>query len=148
MLFRRKKLLEAGAPAPAIEGLHAAGPVLVAFFKISCPVCQFTLPHLNRIHQAGTLPVVGISQNGQEDTRDFNREFGIEFPVLLDAEDEKFPASNAYGISSVPTLFLIEDGQIVRVMEGWNRKEMEWLGSRAGAEVVRQGENVPEWKAG
>ena len=25
------------------------GPVVAAFFKISCPVCQFTLPYLQRL---------------------------------------------------------------------------------------------------
>jgi peroxiredoxin len=149
MPFRRVEILPAGSPAPAIEGLTAKRPLLVVFFKITCPVCQFTLPFLNRIHQAGTLPVFGISQNGDADTREFTQEFGIEYPVLLDPEDADFPASNAYGISSVPSLFLIgQDGKIERAMEGWSRKEMVWLGSRSSTMVVRQGENVPEWKAG
>ena len=28
------------------------GPVLLAFFKISCPVCQFALPFVERLYQA------------------------------------------------------------------------------------------------
>ncbi len=149
MPFRRIEILPAGSPAPAIGGLTAKGPLLVVFFKITCPVCQFTLPFLNRIHQAGTLPVYGISQNDDADTREFTQEFGIEYAVLLDPEDADFPASNAYGISSVPSLFLIgQDGRIERAMEGWSRRDMEWLGARSRATVVRQDENVPEWKAG
>jgi len=149
MPFRQKKILTAGTTAPEIKGLQADGPVLVVFFKITCPVCQLTLPYLNRVHRAGTLPVYGISQNDDAGTREFNQEFGIEFLVLLDSEDDDFPASNAYGISSVPSMFLIEpDGKIGRVIEGWNRKEMEWLGARTAATVIRQGDNVPEWKAG
>jgi peroxiredoxin len=149
MAFRQRKILEAGVRAPEIQGLTRNGAVLVVFFKVTCPVCQLTLPYLNRIHRAGTLPVYGISQNDDTDTREFNQEFGIEFPVLLDPEDDDFPASNAYAISSVPSLFLIEpDGRIGHVIEGWNRKEMEWLGGRTGATVIRQGDNVPEWKAG
>ena len=149
MRFRRNEILPAGSPAPPIEGLTAKGPLLVVFFKITCPVCQFTLPFLNRIHRAGTLPVFGISQNDDADTREFVHEFGIEYPMVLDPEGADFPASNAYGIASVPSLFLIgQDGKIERSAEGWSRKEMEWLGVRAGATVVRQDENVPEWKAG
>ena len=69
--------------------------------------------------------------------------------AAADAEDDDFPASNAYGISSVPSLFLIEaDGRIGRVIEGWKRMEMEWLGSRSGAAVLQEGEKVPEWKPG
>ena len=28
------------------------GPVLLAFFKVSCPTCQYTFPFLERIHRA------------------------------------------------------------------------------------------------
>jgi peroxiredoxin len=155
------KLLHAGARAPdfrlprleggeaAIRELTAASPVLLAFFKVTCPVCQFTLPILDRIHSPGRLPVYGISQNDAADTREFNGEFGVRFPTLLDSEEDGFPVSNAFGISSVPTMFLIEpDGTVSRVMEGWNKKEIEWLGDRSGVHPFRPGENVPAWKAG
>jgi len=40
-------------------------------------------------------------------------------------------------------MFLVEtDGTISRVIQGWLRKEMEWLGARGGAVVIRQGDNV------
>src|SRR5689334_2059070 len=129
---RRLKLLDAGVRAPefrlplldggeaSLQDLAAKGPVLLAFFKITCPICQLTLPFLERIHGAGTLPIYGISQNDAEDTREFNQEFGVTLPVLLDSEDSGFPVSNEFGISSVPTMFLVErDGTISRVFEGW-----------------------------
>jgi peroxiredoxin len=119
--FRQHRLLPEGSRAPdfrldrldggqaALPELIANGPVLLAFFKVTCPVCQLTLPYLNRL----TIPVYGISQNCEDDTREFNRHFGIAFPTLLDREEDNFPASNAYGIASVPTLFLIErDGTV------------------------------------
>ncbi len=147
MAYRQYDILPAGAIAPEIAGVTRTGELLVVFFKITCPVCQFALPFLNRIHPA--LPVVGVSQNDEADTQEFVEEFGIQFPIVLDPEKDDFPASNAYGISSVPSLFLIEaDGRLGRVVEGWRRREMEWLGGRTGAEVILQGENVPEWKAG
>jgi len=155
------KLLHAGARAPdfrlprleggeaAIEELIAGPPVLLAFFKITCPVCQFTLPFLDRMHSPGRLAIYGISQNDAADTLDFNRELGVKFPTLLDSEEDGFPVSNAFGISSVPTMFLIEPGGTVsRVMEGWSKTEIEWLGGRAGVKPFRPGENVPAWKAG
>ena len=156
---RQPRLLDAGSRAPDIRlprldgpettlrEILTHGPVLLAFFKISCPVCQLTLPFLDRIHAAGALPIYGISQNDAEDTREFNRHFRITFPTLLDPEEGHFPASNAFGISTVPTLFLIgRDGAISRVVEGWSRKDIESLA--AGAQVFRPGDNVPEWKAG
>jgi peroxiredoxin len=152
------KLLNSGARAPGfrlqllaggettLAEILTGGPVLLAFFKISCPVCQLTFPFLERIHAAGTLRVYGISQNGPEDTREFNQEFAVTFPTLLDTEESGFPVSNDYGISSVPTMFLVErNGAISQVMEGWRRKDMEGL---AGAGLFRKGDYVPEWKAG
>lgn len=158
---RNRELLAAGSRAPGfklarLEGgeiglgdLIAAGPVLLAFFKITCPVCQLTLPFLNRLHMPGRLSVYGISQNDAEDTEQFARMYRLSFPMLLDTEDAGYPASNAYGISSVPSLFLVEtDGVVSRVIEGWRRQEIEWLGSRLGVAAIGAGDNVPEWKAG
>jgi peroxiredoxin len=158
---RQRKLLETGSRTPdlrltrldggtvGLQEILAHGPAAIAFFKTTCPVCQLTLPFLERIHKGGTLPVYAISQDDAEDTREFNREFGLTLATLLDAEGSGYPASNAFGISSVPTTFLIEgDGAISRVIEGWNKREIASLGGLAGAEVFRQGENVPEWKAG
>ena len=69
--------------------------------------------------------------------------------MLLDSEDAGYPASNAYGINSVPTLFLVEpDGVISRAIEGWNRIDMEALGAEAGIALFQAGDNVPAWKAG
>ena len=150
MASRQNQILDTGVSAPefqlerldggsaTLRELTANGPALLVFFKVTCPVCQFALPFLNRVSN-----VYGISQNDAEDTREFIQEFGIRFPVLLDSEDAGYPASNAYGISTVPTLFLVQpDGKIARAVEGWRKKEMEALGA------LRAGDNVPEWKAG
>ncbi|MBZ5576602.1 MAG: TlpA family protein disulfide reductase [Acidobacteriia bacterium] len=155
------KLLQAGAPAPdfrlqhlgggevTLRELVAKGPALLAFFKVNCPVCQMTFPFLERLQTPGRLPVYGISQNCVEDTVSFNRHFGITFPMLLDPEGSGFPASNAYGISSVPTLFLVEqDGTIAEVTEGWRKSEIERLGARSGVNPFRPTDSVPEAKAG
>lgn len=158
---KQPKLLDTGSRAPgfrlqlldgaatALPEILARGPTVLAFFKVTCPVCQLTLPFLERIHAQGTLPVFGISQNDAEDTRDFNRRFGITFPTLLDPEESRFLASNAFGISSVPTVFLVgRDGSVARVIEGWSKKEIAALGELAGARVFRPGDNVPEFKPG
>ena len=107
-----------------------------------------TFPYLERLHTAG-YHVVGVSQNEPDDTREFNREFGITFPILLDTEESQFPVSNAYGISSVPTLFLVEpDGTIGRVAEGWMKQDMLWFGAQAGAALFHPADRVPEMKPG
>jgi len=156
-----RRVLHAGARVddftlPRLDGgeatlreITANGPALLAFFKVNCPVCQMTLPYLERIHAAGRLPVYAISQNGAEDTQDFNRHFGITFPTLLDTEKSGFPVSNAFGISSVPTLFLVEPGgTIAQVSEGWRKSDITELGARAGVNPFREGERLPDSKAG
>ena len=96
-------LLDPGSRAPGfrlsrLEGgeatlaeLTARGRVLLVFFKVTCPVCQLTMPFLERLHASGALPVCGISQNDAADTREFNTYFGVNFPTLLDTEDDGLP---------------------------------------------------------
>jgi len=158
---RNRQLVATGIRAPGfrltrLDGgeaglgdLISTGPVLLAFFKITCPVCQLTLPFLDRLNTPPGLSVYGISQNDVEDTTDFVHTYRLRFPMLLDTEESGFPISNAYGISSVPTSFLVEtDGVISRVIEGWNRQEIEWLGARLGIAAIGAADRVPDWKAG
>ena len=157
-------MLTAGAQAPEFQlkdlsgELHsrseisAGKPMLLAFYKVSCPTCQYTLPFLERIYRERADTDIGmyaISQDDPESTREFDREFGITLPTLLDTEEDQYPASNAYGLSHVPSLFLVEpDGRISQAITGFDKKGMEELGRRFGKDPFEPGESVPEWKAG
>jgi peroxiredoxin len=144
--FFRLPLLEGGEAT--LRDIVANGPALLAFFKVSCPVCQMTLPFLDRL-RLGSLPVYTVSQNNTRDTRQFNERFGIRLPTLLDSDKEGFPVSNAFGISFVPTMFLIEaGGAISQVVEGWRKGEMARFGELAGVKMFGPGDSVPEAKAG
>lgn len=156
-----RKLLEKGAHVTdftlqrldggqaSLHEITAKGPALLAFFKVNCPVCQMAFPFLERIQSPEKLPVYGVSQNCAEDTRDFIRHFGITFPMLLDTEPRGFPVSNAFGISSVPTLFLVgPDGAISQVSEGWRKSDIAEFGALAGVNPFRPSDSVPEAKAG
>jgi peroxiredoxin len=159
-LWKQRQLLAAGAPVPdfklplldggeaALAGLASSRPVLLAFFKVSCPVCQMTLPFLDRIYSPERLAIYAVSQNDASDTRDFQRRFKTALPTLLDSEQAGFPVSNAFGISHVPTLFFIEDGAIARVVEGWRKSEMLQFAALAGVSLFRPEDSVPEAKAG
>src|SRR5271156_1467006 len=96
------------------------GPVLAAFFKASCPTCQFTMPFLERLYETyggANFSLLGISQDSAETTREFCAEYGLKFPAMIDASG--YPASNQYGITNVPTLFLIApDGKIQNTSVG------------------------------
>ena len=158
---RSKTLIAAGAKAPAfrlpglagstqsLQDILARGPALLAFFKISCPVCQLTAPYLERLSaNSACLQVVGISQDDAGATRGFAGRLGLTFPILLDCSDD-YAASNAYGISSVPTLFVVEpDGVVTKSFAGFSKRDFEELGARAGVIPFGAEDHVPEWKAG
>jgi peroxiredoxin len=133
------------------------GPVLLAFFKVSCPTCQFTLPFVQRIFEAhgkGSVSFWGVSQNDRDETINFCHRYGLTFPVLLD--EARFPASNAYGITHVPSLFLIDSsGKISLTSVGFTKSDVESIAHQACAasnlpmvSPFRPGEVVPAFKAG
>jgi peroxiredoxin len=161
--------LKTGSKAPAFElktldgksfslaDALSGGPVVLAFFKVSCPTCQYTFPFLERLYKAygKNVTLVGISQNDVKDTAAFNKEFGVTFPVLLD-DIRKYPVSNAYGLTNVPSVFWIDpDGEIEVSSVGWvksdfdliNRKMAE-TGQTAPAAVFKPGEDVRDFRAG
>jgi peroxiredoxin len=161
---RENQTLTAGQRAPdfrldelnggqrALSELLAEAPVFLAFFKVSCPTCQFTLPFLERLYQGlagGPVRVVAVSQDDADATREFQHEFGITMPTLLDTARQGYPASNAFGLSHVPSMFLIEPGgDISWSLSGFHRKELEALGAKFGFPLFRPGDRVPEMKSG
>jgi peroxiredoxin len=141
----------------SLDSLLERGFLVLAFFKISCPVCQFTFPFLRRIAErfAGSnASVVGVSQDNPRDTKEFNQEYGVTFPTLLD--DAGYPASNAYGLTNVPTIFLIApDGTVKVSCMGFDKEGLEKIASElsqrqkiAAAPLFRPDEIVPAYKPG
>src|SRR5687768_17448304 len=101
-------MLQVGDQAPALEIFDGTKPILVVFFKVNCPTCQLTLPFFNRLRG---VRVVGVSQNGQRHTDGFRDSYGLQYPLVLDGSG--YPASNAFSIRNVPSMFLVgADGQI------------------------------------
>jgi peroxiredoxin len=162
MWGRHKKVaIEAGSQAPSfrlksldgamlsLQEVLAKGPAVLAFYKISCPVCQLTFPYLERLAAGSSIQIIGISQDDAAATRGFNQRYGVTFPTLLDQSKEGYPASNAFGITNVPALFLVEaSGEIAKAFSGFSKRDLETLGERAGVQPFRPEDDVPEWKAG
>ena len=147
--------LDPHAAPETLAGWLATGPVAIAFFKISCPVCQLAFPFLDRIARrgGGGLRIVGISQDEAGLTARFAERFGVGFWLGMDRAAGGYPASNAYGLTHVPSIFVVEpDGAISRQWSGFSKVEMEKLAARAGGEgappLFGPGDAVPEWKAG
>ncbi|MBV9434588.1 MAG: TlpA family protein disulfide reductase, partial [Acidobacteria bacterium] len=118
-----------GKPVVLSE-LLKRGPAVLAFFKVSCPVCQYTFPYLERmwqVHKTEAVSFLGISQDSLADTQAFMKKYGITFPVVLD-EAPRYIASNAYKLTNVPTIYLIDRAGDIQVSSvGWARKDMEEL---------------------
>jgi peroxiredoxin len=133
------------------------GPVLAAFFKISCPTCQFTFPFLQRMYEnfgGGKLTFWAVSQDDKRDTRDFCDEYGIKFPALTD--ERGYPASNAYGLTNVPSIFLIgQDGKVLVSSVGFSRVDLQAISTLAAQTTAKParplflpGEVIPDTKHG
>ena len=141
----------------SLDEALARGPVVLAFFKVSCPVCQYAFPYFDRLYQAlksRGVTVVGISQDDVRDTADFVTTFGLTLPVVL--EPDPYPVSAAYGLTNVPTLFEIDsEGKIITSSVGWDRSDLESVyrhyadsNAAAGVPLFQRGENVADFKAG
>lgn len=142
----------------ALDDALTNGPVVLAFFKVSCPTCQYAFPFLDRLSRAygpKGVTLVGISQNDAKDTAAFIRQFDVTFPVLLD-DTHGYPVSNSYGLTNVPTIFWIaQDGEIEISSVGWIKADFEKInrrmaeaGKSAPAALFRPGEDVREFRAG
>jgi peroxiredoxin len=100
------------------------------------------------------ITLVGISQNERSDTAAFLKEYGITFRTLLD-DPNGYAVSNAYGLTNVPSLFLIgQDGTIEVSSVGWVKQEIEEIYRKLGAgqeslrAIFQPGEDVRDFKAG
>lgn len=138
----------------------AEGPVLAAFFKVSCPTCQYAFPFIERLHQqlgaagAKHAQIWGIVQDNASLGERFAKEYGVTFPILVD--DEPYETSLAYGLNYVPTLFLIApDGRVDLTCDGFSRADLAALHKRLAEHfavklpaLFRPSDGVPEYKPG
>jgi len=136
----------------------ARGAVVLAFFKVSCPTCQYAFPFLQRLYKAyhdQGVTLVGVSQNDSKETAAFAKDFGVTFPMLLD-DARTYPVSNAYGLTNVPTVFWIaQDGEIEVSTVGWIKADFELInrkmaeaGKTAPAAMFKPEEEVRDYRAG
>jgi len=121
-------------------------------------VCQFTFPFLERLYKrygGEGVTFLGISQDDARDTRDFAKEYGLTFPMLIDDEDG-YIVSNAYGLTTVPTIFLIDTEGTVKVSSnGFDKKDLETIAAELAqrrnivlAPLFRPDEVIPINKPG
>ena len=136
----------------------AKGPVLLAFFKISCATCQYAFPFFERMYRANhdaKINFLGISQNDAHDTQKFLKQYGVSFPIALD-NPKDYAVSNAYGLTNVPTLFYIApDGEIEISSVSWSKADVEAINQKLAALrhqppalLWHKGDDVRDFRAG
>ncbi len=142
-----------------LQKLLHHGPVVLAFFKVTCPVCQFAFPlyeRLARAHKDSGATFLGVSQNKPSDAKKFAREYGVTFPIAIDDDANQYAVSNAYGLTNVPTLFYVAPGGEIEVSSvGWSKADVDEISNKLAAlrqqqppMLWRQGEDLPAFRAG
>jgi peroxiredoxin len=107
--------------------------VLLNFWATWCLDCRQEMPALEALHRRfgpRGLAVVGVNaREGLTVARDYARELGLTFPLVLDADGAVMVR---YGVIGLPTTFLIgRDGRAVALAVGVR----EWA-SAAAVEIV------------
>lgn len=141
----------------SLDEIKTKGIGFFAFFKVTCPTCQYAFPFLERVHQkikATGTPFWGIVQDPMDQAREFAKQYGTTFPILID--DRPYVTSKIYGISIVPTWYLVDGNlKIISFGEGWVKKDYvklaTLLAEKTGVEIMglfHPDENVVELKPG
>jgi len=133
------------------------GETLYAFFKTTCPTSELAWPYLDRVRkigEGGTISVLAVSQDDPATTARFYEDLGVAVPTLYD--EDPWAASEAVGLTTVPTFFLVgRDGVVRDSVIGFQRHKMEEFAALAADRAGRQGKalflpgaNVPAIKPG
>jgi peroxiredoxin len=151
-------MIEPGAGAPSIELPDAAtgepvtdpwreGPVVLAFFKTTCPVCQMAAPKVQALADSG-VRVVAVGEDPPPAIQSYADQYGQRVRTL--SEPAPYPASDSFGIDTVPTLFLVdEDGTVRDAVVSWDRDGWNGLAEAAGGTAVSdEGDGLPPFRPG
>ncbi len=128
-----------------LGGALRAGPVVLAFFKVTCPACRTAFPLLERLAApGGGFQLIAISQDDVPDTHEFQQRLGLSMRTLVDAPPD-YAVSRAYRVERVPSIFVIESGgRIDLAAEDFNKAAIAALGRRFGIEAVRASDHTPD----
>lgn len=89
--------------------------VLVNFWASWCPPCRAEIPDLQEFHEDTDINILAVNLTETEQSFDnvpkFVKNFGMEFPVLMDEESE---VSTKYQIQPLPTSFMIDSDGIIQ----------------------------------
>ena len=147
--------LENGDVAPPVHGVRFGdGPVGLFFYKVTCPTCQLAAPTMRTFERAFPGRVIGIGQDPERELDRFSQDHGMKIRSIEDAPP--YPLSDAYGVVSVPTLYLVgDDGRVLESVGAWDRtgfnRVAETIARLTGTEPVvisAPDDGLPDFKPG
>ncbi|HKD69814.1 MAG TPA: TlpA disulfide reductase family protein [Candidatus Binataceae bacterium] len=98
----------------SLEELRQGDLLLLVFYHSECPTCGLSMPFIGNLARAvrsERMKIWGVSQDARKETIKFAGIKGLEMPIHIDAEP--YPVSEAYGLTNVPSLFLIDSTHTV-----------------------------------
>ncbi|MDK9700308.1 MAG: redoxin domain-containing protein [bacterium] len=131
-----------------LHNLLKSDPLLLLFFKVNCPTCQYSVSFVERLYGMG-VPVYGVCQTlDNRQIHSFVQTYQTSFPILV--EQPGYDVSNAYGIEVVPTVFLLNSvGIVVAGFEAFDKAGFLTLAKLCGkTSPFRSPESIPVYKAG
>ncbi len=96
--------------------------VLLDFMGVNCAPCRIEMPHLVATHDAYVdegfnilsidVGFPGLTALDATDARRFMEEFGARWPIALEGGNT---AAITYGVTRIPTFYIIDRAGVVRV---------------------------------
>ncbi len=90
-------------------------PMYINFFASWCPPCQLEAPDLEKMYTKyrGQIQFYGVDMTSSDSVagaQHFVKEFGLQYPVLL---DKKGDVSKLYNVAYLPTSFFVNSQGVI-----------------------------------
>lgn len=114
-----------------LESLTKGDKALVLYFiSYTCPINMEAAPFFKQIGEAykGKVNFVGVIDGGPETYKEWNKEFGLKYPVLYDPDNKII---QAYKAEASPWIIVVNpSGEIEKTYKGYSDKSLQELSDR------------------
>ena len=86
-------------------------PVLIHFWATWCSVCRLQQNTIENIAQTWPVITVALQPGDAKTVDEYRDKHGLQFPIVIDETGE---LAQRYGVTGVPTSFILDDGGNIR----------------------------------